>query len=62
MNVNDLRNFYNVKNNSRLSKRLNCTRSNITYWEKHGIPSGVQAILEIQTNGVLKADLKQKID
>ncbi|AWV87082.1 hypothetical protein [Acinetobacter radioresistens] len=56
MNVADLRKFYNVENNSQLSKKIKRGRSTITGWEEEGIPLGTQAIFELLTGGKLKAD------
>ena len=40
-----------------IGKKLGIPYSNLTYYKKHGIPAGRQAIIEIQTNKKLKADL-----
>lgn len=59
MNVQQLRDFYKVKNNSQLSKEISKGRSTISEWETKGIPPRTQAALEILTNGKLKADRGQ---
>ena len=56
MNVADLRNFYNVENNSQLSKKILKGRSTLTGWEEEGIPLGTQATYESLSHGQLKAD------
>ncbi|KEC85386.1 MULTISPECIES: hypothetical protein [Acinetobacter] len=56
MNVEQLREFYKVKNNSQLAKKINKARSGITKWEKEGIPPRTQATFEVLTYGKLKAD------
>ncbi len=56
MNVADLRKFYNVENNSQLSKKILKGRSTLTGWEEEGIPLGTQAIYELLSQGKLKAD------
>ncbi|MBF7687051.1 hypothetical protein [Acinetobacter rathckeae] len=61
MNVSELRAFYRVKNNSQLARKIGRGRTTICDWDKFGIPNGAQAILQIQTNGALKADLKQQV-
>lgn len=56
MDVAQLRDFYNVKNNSLLAKKINRGRTTVWDWEKNGIPPRTQAIFEVLTNGKLKAD------
>ncbi|MHA3052500.1 hypothetical protein [Acinetobacter sp. ANC 4641] len=59
MNVQQLREFYGVENNSQLSKKIDKVRSLLTKWERDGIPPRTQAWFQIQTNGKLKADIKK---
>lgn len=59
MNVGELREFFKVKNNSQLAKKLGRGRTTICDWDRDGIPVERQALFQIQTNGALKADLKQ---
>lgn len=40
-----------------IGKKLGIPYSNLTYYKKHGIPAGRQAIIEIQTDKKLRADL-----
>lgn len=56
MNVEHLREFYGVENNSQLAKKIKKARSGITKWEREGIPPRTQAAFEVLTNGKLKAD------
>ncbi|WP_375038620.1 hypothetical protein [Acinetobacter sp. RW6] len=56
MNVKQLREFYGVRNNSQLSKKIQKVRSLLTKWENDGIPPRTQAAFEVMTNGELKAD------
>lgn len=56
MNVQQLRDFYEVNNNSQLAKKIKKGRSTIHGWESQGIPAGVQATFEILTGGKLKAN------
>ncbi|WP_151760443.1 hypothetical protein [Acinetobacter junii] len=56
MTVQELRDFYLVKNNSQLAKKIKCVRSTLTNWEQHGIPPRTQATFEVLTKGKLKAD------
>ncbi|SDC02871.1 Cro/CI family transcriptional regulator [Acinetobacter boissieri] len=61
MNVNDLKSFYNCKTYREMSKILNISDVAIWKWNKNGIPLKRQALFQIQTNGALKADLKQNV-
>lgn len=49
--------YHNCDNRKQLSARTGYSTVTIWKWEKKGIPHGTQAILQIQTNGELKADL-----
>lgn len=57
MNVHDLRIFFDVKNNAKLSLKLKIAKSTLSSWEKFGIPTSTQAEIEILSKGKLKADL-----
>ncbi|EOV9814454.1 MULTISPECIES: hypothetical protein [Acinetobacter calcoaceticus/baumannii complex] len=57
MNVQQLREYYGVENNSQLAKKIKKVRSVLTKWEKEGIPPRTQATFEVLTKGQLKADL-----
>ena len=59
MTVLELRDFYKVKNNTELANILNRSRSTIFNWQQNGIPLGVQAQLQLHTNGRLKANFNQ---
>lgn len=61
MNVCDLKAFYKVKNNTQLARKIGRGRSTVCDWDKQGIPIKTQAFIQIQTNGALKADLKQNV-
>lgn len=61
MNVQQLRVFYGVQNNSQLAKKINRVRSVLTKWERDGIPPRTQALFEVLTNGKLKVDLQALI-
>lgn len=56
MNINDLKNFFGTQTFSDLGKKLNVCKATITNWNNSGIPIEQQALLEIGTNGKLKAD------
>lgn len=56
MDVAQLREFYNVKNNSLLAKKIKRGRTTVWDWEKNGIPIRTQTTFEVLTNGKLKAD------
>lgn len=57
MNVDELKFFYSAKTDAELAKKLNKTRGAISKWRSKGIPLTSQAILQIQTEGKLKANL-----
>lgn len=40
-----------------IAQTLSVSISRLTDWKNNGIPLGRQAMIEIQTNGALKADL-----
>ncbi|WP_040331592.1 Cro/CI family transcriptional regulator [Acinetobacter nectaris] len=61
MNVDDLKKFYNCRSYRQMSKILQVSDAAICKWGKNGIPIRRQALLQIQTNGALKADLKQNV-
>ena len=56
MNVEELCDFYKVKNKSQLAKKINYGRSTVHGWTVTGIPLKTQAVLEIITDGKVKAD------
>lgn len=57
MTVDELKKHYSVKYDSDLAKILKKTRGAVSKWRSNGIPVNTQAILQIQTNGQVKADL-----
>lgn len=57
MKVDDLKSYYNARNDADLAKTLKRPRSTIHYWRNSGIPLQTQAVLQLKTNGALKADL-----
>lgn len=61
MTVDDLKFHYGVKTDGELAKALRKTPGAISKWRSKGISASTQAILQIQTNGVLKANLKQSV-
>lgn len=40
-----------------IAQKLNVSISRLSDWKTNGIPVGRQAMIEIQTNGVLKAEM-----
>ena len=42
-------------NVSEAARKLRVTRQAIYFWKKHGIPRRTQAMIQIDTNGALKA-------
>ncbi|WP_111895941.1 hypothetical protein [Acinetobacter sp. MB5] len=57
MTVDELKKHYSVKYDSDLAKILKKTRGAVSKWRSKGIPVNTQAILQIKTNGQVKADL-----
>lgn len=60
MTIDDLKNYFQAKNDAELARILNKDRSVINYWRKN-FPLKTQAVFEIQTNGKLIADRKSLI-
>lgn len=58
MNVADLRQHFDAKNDAELARKLKKGRSTICEWKTNGIPERTQAHLQVMTNGKLKADLQ----
>jgi len=58
VNIDDLKAFYQAKNDADLSKKLNRPRCTIYFWKKNGIPPRTQAAFEVLTKGKLKANLE----
>ncbi|NNG75636.1 hypothetical protein HLH10_04720 [Acinetobacter sp. ANC 4277] len=58
MTVDDLKTYYGVKSDSDLAQSISRTRGAISKWRSKGIPITTQAMLQIQTKGKVKADIK----
>lgn len=56
MNVKDLREHYKVNSNPQLAKKMGVGRTTLWDWENKGIPLKTQALLELKTQGQLKAN------
>lgn len=61
MTVDDLKNHYGVKTDAALAEILGYTRGAISKWRNKGIHPGVQARLQIETKGKVKANLQKRI-
>lgn len=61
MTVDDLKRYYGVENDYEVAQIIKKTRGAISKWRSRGIPINTQAFIQIQTNGALKADLKQNV-
>lgn len=59
MTFNDLKSFFHAKTDSALADRLNVSKAVVHKWKKNGIPVERQAVIQIQTNGALKANIEQ---
>lgn len=57
MNLSDLMNYHECKNKKELSKKTGYSTVTLWKWENNGIPVRTQAVLQVQTNGQLRADL-----
>ena len=60
MTVDDLLKYHNVKNDNQLHVKTKIPKGTISGWRTNGIPLTRQALLQIQTNGALKANLNQQ--
>ena len=59
MIVDDLKKYYGVKHDFELAKKVGYSKGAISKWRNKGICLETQAILQIKTNGKLKADIEQ---
>lgn len=58
MTVDDVKNHYGAESDADLARILKKTRGAISKWRTYGIPAPTQAIIQVQTKGKLKADLR----
>lgn len=56
MKISDLMNYHDCKNRKELSLKIGYSTVTLWKWGKFGIPPTTQAVLQIKTNGKLKAD------
>ena len=61
MTFDDLLSYFDGQSYRDIEKQTGISLAQLTYYKNNGIPEGRQAILEIQTNGVLKADVSPLI-
>lgn len=57
MTFDDLLNYFDGQSYRDIEKQTGISPAQLTKYKNDGIPEGRQAILEIQTNGMLKADV-----
>lgn len=57
MTFDDLLSYFDGQSYRDIEKQTGISLAQLTYYKNNGIPEGRQAILEIQTGGVLKADV-----
>lgn len=57
MTFDDLQDYFKGQSYEDIKKQTGISKSQLTNYKNEGIPTGRQAILEIQTNGMLKADV-----
>lgn len=58
MTVDDLKNHYEAESDAELARILKKTRGAISKWRTYGIPISTQAVIQVQSKGKLKADLR----
>ncbi|WP_119048102.1 hypothetical protein [Acinetobacter pittii] len=58
MNLSDLMNYHGCKNKKELSKKTGYSTVTLWKWENNGIPATTQAVLQVKSEGKLKADLE----
>lgn len=61
MTFDELLDYFDGQSYRDISKQLGVPIGQLTYYKQNGIPEGRQAIIEIQTNGKLKADIPKLI-
>ncbi|MBE0440576.1 hypothetical protein ACTXMF_10735 [Psychrobacter celer] len=61
MTFDDLLDYFDGQSYRDISKQLGVPIGQLTYYKQNGIPEGRQAIIELQTNGDLKADIPKLI-
>lgn len=60
VNVETLKEYFKIKSNPELAKKLGVSRVAIWKWEKRGIPVSRQALIEVTTNGHIKANVAKE--
>ncbi|EFF82139.1 hypothetical protein HMP0015_2421 [Acinetobacter haemolyticus ATCC 19194] len=56
MNYSDFMSYHNCKDRKELSVKTGISTVTLWKWEKKGIPLKTQAVLQVKTDGKLKAD------
>lgn len=56
MTVDDLRDHYEAKTDMELADRIGVSKGMLSRYRSTGIPLSRQALIELRTNGALKAD------
>ena len=57
MTFDDLLGYFDGQSYRDIEKQTGISLAQLTYYKNNGIPEGRQAILELQTEGKLKADV-----
>lgn len=60
MTFEELTNHFEGLSYREIAKRIGVAHSQLSYYKDNGIPKGRQAIIELKTNGKLKANLGQQ--
>ena len=61
MTLDDVKNYLGVTTNADVARKLGVSKVAVGYWENE-IPLERQAIIQIQTNGELKAEGVQQLE
>ena len=59
MTVDELKLHYEVKTDSELAQKIGYSKGAVSKWRSKGISPETQALLQILTNGKLKANIQQ---
>lgn len=59
MTVDDLLEYHKVENDNQLHNKTKIPKGTISGWRSNGIPQKLQAVIQLQSNGALKADISE---
>ena len=58
MTVDELKQHYGTKTDTELARKIGYTKGAVSKWRKKGICVETQALLQLKTNGMVKANLQ----